>query len=304
MGATEFHIPALSSKVREGLAVSEGKKYIDATVGGGGHTLEILKRGGNVLGIDCDPEAIECVNRKWKIENRKWKGELTLVRENFAHLKEIAEGHGFKRVAGILFDLGVSSHQLETKDRGFSFNTDAPLDMRMDPNLAVTAADLINGLNEGELYELFKKYSEEYHSWAIARAIVRARAIKPIRTCNQLAEIIIRAKGKRSRFDRTHPATKVFQALRIAVNDELNNLRKVLPQAIDLLEKGGRLVVLSFHSLEDRIVKNFLKDEVEKGVLRILTKKPIRPQEEEIRANPRSRSAKLRIAEKINEDEL
>jgi len=167
----------------------------------------------------------------------------------------------------------------------------------MDPDLKVTAADLVNGLNEGELYELFKKYSEEYHSRAIARAIIRARAIKPIKTCNELAEIVVGARGRRGRFDRTHPATRVFQALRIAVNDELNNLRQALPQAVELLEKKGRLVVLSFHSLEDRIVKNFFKNKAEEGILRILTKKPIRPDKEEIKANPRSRSAKLRIAE-------
>lgn len=292
MEAIEFHIPVLLSRVIGGLAVAKGGKYIDATVGGGGHTWEILKRGGRVLGIDCDPEAIKHVKNKIK-------NDLTLVRGNFVHLKEIAEKEGFTKVSGILFDLGVSSHHLETDYRGFSFNTDAPLDMRMDPDLSVSAADLINGLNEGELDELFKKYSQEYHSRAIARAIVRARTLKPIKTCNQLAEIIIRVRGRRGRFDRTHPATRVFQALRIAVNDELNNLKQALPQAVDLLEKKGRLVVLSFHSLEDRIVKNFFKEKEAKGLLQILTKKPIRPNEEEIKVNPRSRSAKLRIAEKI-----
>lgn len=298
MGVGKFHIPVLLAKAIEGLAVVQGKKYIDATVGGGGHTEEILKRGGVVLGIDCDPEAIEYVRRKWKMEDGKWKGRLTSVRGNFAHLKEIAENQEFTKVAGILFDLGVSSHQLETGYRGFSFNTDAALDMRMDPNLHVTAADLINGLNEGELDELFSKLAEEHHSRTIARAIVRARALKPIRTCNQLAEIVVKARGGRGKFDRTHPATRIFQALRIAVNDELNNLRQALPAAVELLEKGGRLVILSFHSLEDRIVKNFFKESQEKGILQILTKKPIRPDEKEIRANPRSRSAKLRIAEK------
>ena len=305
MDRDAFHIPVLLSEVTKGLAISEGKKYVEATVGGGGHTEEILREGGIVLGIDCDPEAIEHVGRKVK-------NNLTLVRENFAHLKEIGKRTGFEKVAGILFDLGVSSHQLETDYRGFSFNTNAPLDMRMDPTLSVTAADLVNGLNEGELDELFKKYSEEYHSRAIARAIVRARAIAPIATCNQLAEVVIKAR-RQSRFERTpacrrlkhqrlagrHPAMRVFQALRIAVNDELNNLRQALPQAVELLEKGGRLVVLSFHSLEDRIVKNFFKEKEKKGILQVLTKKPIRPSREEIKANPRSRSAKLRIAEKL-----
>ncbi|MBI5465525.1 16S rRNA (cytosine(1402)-N(4))-methyltransferase RsmH [Candidatus Gottesmanbacteria bacterium] len=294
----DYHIPVLLKETINGLVIKEGKKYIDATVGGGGHTEEILKRGGKVLGIDCDPEAIEHVKESIKYKVSSIKYDLTLVRGNFVHLKEISKKVEFEKAAGILFDLGVSSHQLETENRGFSFNTDAPLDMRMDPILSVTAADLVNGLNEGELYELFVKYSEEYHSRAIARAIVRARALKPITTCNELAEIVVKARRRR-RFDRAHPATRIFQALRIAVNDELNNLRQALPQAVELLEKGGRLVILSFHSLEDRIVKNFFKDKAEKGILQILTKKPIRPDERETKANPRSRSAKLRIAEKL-----
>lgn len=293
----DYHIPVLLKETINGLAIKKGEKYIDATVGGGGHTREILKRGGIVLGIDTDPEALEYIEENFKFQISNFK--LKLAHGNFAHLEEIALKNGFAQVAGILFDLGVSSHQLETEDRGFSFNTNAALDMRMDPNLQVTAADLVNGLNEGELYELFNKYGEEHHSRAIAHAIIRARAIRQIRTCNELAEIVVKARGGRGRFDRTHPATRVFQALRIAVNDELNNLKEALPQAVGLLEKGGRLVVLSFHSLEDRIVKFFFKEKAKKEILRILTKKPIRPNEEEIRANPRSRSAKLRIAEKL-----
>lgn len=313
MEVPRFHVPALLSKVIEELAVSEGKKYIDATVGGGGHTLEILKRGGKVLGIDCDPEAIDYVKKRLRDEDikilREEKDEalnisisqcpnITLVRGNFVNLKEIAEKAGFSKVSGILFDLGVSSYQLETGYRGFSFNVDTPLDMRMDPALSVTAADLVNGLNEKELYELFVKYSEEYHSRAIARAIVRARTIGPIRTCNELARIVIKARGGRGKFDRTHPATRIFQALRIAVNDELNNLKEALPQALGLLDREGRLVILSFHSLEDRIVKNFLKEKGKEGLIKILTKKPITPEEEEIRANPRARSAKMRVAKR------
>ncbi len=288
----EYHIPALLQETVDGLNIKPGKKYIDATLGGGGHTKEILSRGGVVLGIDLDPEAIENANLTLKTEH------LKPAQGNFAHLKEIAEENGFTEVAGILFDLGVSSHQLEKAERGFSFNTDAPLDMRMDPSLAVSAADLVNGLTEKELYELFIKYAEEFHSRAIAHALVRARTLKPIKTCNQLAEIIVRARGK-GRGERTHPATRVFQALRMAVNDELNNLKNALPQALELLDKNGRLAVLSFHSLEDRIVKNFFKEEKQKGFLNILTEKPIVPKEEETERNPRARSAKLRIAEKL-----
>lgn len=267
------------------MKVKQGEKYIDATVGGGGHAVEILKRGGKVLGLDVDPEAIEQVKRILNI---------ILVRGNFAHLQEIAQECGFDRVAGILFDLGVSSHQLLTNERGFSFTSDAPLDMRMDPDLEVTAADLVNGLRKEELYELFYKLGEERFAWTIARAIVRARSLAPIKTCRELARII--AGVRRQKFERIHPATRCFQALRIAVNDELNNLKAVLPQAVNLLKPGGRLVVISFHSLEDRIVKNFFK---ERADFRTLIKKPVRPSDAEVEINPRSRSARMRVGEKI-----
>jgi 16S rRNA (cytosine1402-N4)-methyltransferase len=292
MGEAEFHIPVLLLEAIKGLNVQSHHKYIDATIGGGGHTLEILKNGGQVLGIDCDPEAILAAEARIK------KGAI-LKQGNFAHLTKIAQEANFGKVSGILFDLGVSTFQLKTERRGFSFNSDAVLDMRMDPSLEVTAADLVNGLTEKELYELFKKYSEEFHSRAIARALVCARSLRPIKTGNDLAKIICQVRGKRGRFDRTHPATRIFQALRIAVNDELNNLRLALPQALTLLEKEGRLVVISFHSLEDRIVKNTFKEEERKGTLIVLTKKPVRPSEEEIRINPRARSAKMRVAQKL-----
>ena len=297
MATNNYHTPVLLSEVTKGLNLRKGKKYIDATLGGGGHALEILRNKGLVLGIDCDPEALEEVREKVKSLDGESLNNLILVKENFAHLKKIAERHHFNKVAGILFDLGLSSHQLETPGRGFSFDSEAALDMRMDPQLSVTAKDLINGLTEGELYELFKKYAEEDDSWRIARALVRARTLKPITTCDELADIVVKAKG-RDKFERIHPATRVFQALRMVVNDELNNLKGALPQAVDLLENGGRLVVLSFHSLEDRIVKNFFKEQEEQGVLKILTKKPIEPTDAERKRNHRSRSAKLRIAEK------
>lgn len=292
----EYHIPVLLQEAIDGLDVKPDNQYIDTTIGGGGHTREILNKKGKVLGIDTDPEALEYVGENFQLPISN--NQLKLAHGNFAHLKEIAQQNGLTKTAGILFDLGVSSHELEKEERGFSFNTDAALDMRMDPALKVTAADLVNGLNEGELYELFNKYGEEFHSRAIARAIVRARTLKPIKTCNELAGIILRVRG-RARGDRTHPATRVFQALRIAVNDELNSLKDALPQALEILDKKGRLVILSFHSLEDRIVKNFFKEQKKLGILNILTKKPIVPGEEEIEENPRARSAKLRIAEKI-----
>jgi len=291
-----FHKPVLLKETIEFLAVKSGEKYIDTTVGGGGHSEAILKSGGILLGIDCDPEAITAARRRLSsaCPGASWR----LARGNFGNLKEIALKNNFFPAAGVLFDLGVSSHQLETDYRGFSFNLKGPLDMRMDPDLKVTAADLINCLSEDELTEIFFKFGEEKYSRRIARAICRARQLAPIKTADELAEIILRARPRRGRFDRTHPATRCFQALRIAVNDELNNLKKALPQALEILKPGGRLVVLSFHSLEDRIVKNFLKEKEKEGEIKILTKKPIRPTEVEIKQNPRSRSGKLRAGEK------
>ncbi len=279
-----FHTPVLLQEVIEGLNVKAGKKYIDATLGGGGHGLEIVKRGGIVLGIDVDQEAIDFV--KLRIEIGK---DLILAQGNFRDLAEIAHKHGFDRVAGIIFDLGVSSHQLNKAERGFSFQKDAPLDMRMDKALSVTAADLVNGLYKNELIYIFEKFAGEEMARLIANAIDRARLIKRIETTGQLAAIIEQVKRRRGK---VHPATKVFQALRIAVNDELVSLEKALVQGADLLEKDGRMAVISFHSLEDRIVKEFFKG-------RQLTKKPITPLEKEVRVNARARSAKLRIYQNI-----
>ncbi len=269
MNGQIYHIPVLLKEVLEALDVKPGKKYIDCTFGGGGHFRAIQKAGGIVLGIDQDPEA------------------KAPVHGNFAHLKKIAVEAGFNAVDGILMDLGVSSHQLETDYRGFSFNREANLDMRMDPkNQTVTSADLVNAGSEKELANLFWKFGEERANRAVAKAIVEAR---PITTTNRLAEIVLRVR-KHSPKDRTHPATRIFQALRIAVNNELENLEEALPQVMELLKPGGKLVVISFHSLEDRIVKNFMK------------KSPlIRPTKEEIEQNPRARSGKLRIYEKITE---
>ncbi|MGB9911178.1 MAG: 16S rRNA (cytosine(1402)-N(4))-methyltransferase RsmH [Microgenomates group bacterium] len=301
-----FHKPVLLNKVIELLVVKKGGKYIDATVGGGGYALEIVKRGGKILGIDCDPEAIQAAGENLSLAcpplkqekfasrvNSSWR----LVRGNFREIKKIAQKEGFGRVEGIIFDLGVSWHQLEEGRRGFSFRKEGPLDMRMDPSLKITAGDLVNNLSENELTKIFLKFGEEKRARRIAEAICRARQLKPITTTQELVEIILRAlpKGKRKK----HPARKCFQALRITVNNELENLKEALPQAEDLLKPGGRLLIISFHSLEDRIVKNFFNEEFKKGKLKILTKKPIRPTEEEKKENPKSRSAKLRVAEKI-----
>lgn len=298
---SKFHTPVLLKETIEFLKVEKGQKYIDATLGGGDHTEKILEKGGTVLGIDCDLEAIKFCAKKFGLKLKREGNEtlaqnsrLTLVWQNFINLKEEANHFGFVKVAGVIFDLGVSSYQLEDKGRGFSFEKNGPLDMRMDQRLKVTAADLINSLSRRQLEDLFKKFGQEKHYRAIAYAVVSSRLKKRIKTSDELANLI---ESMIPRREKIHPATRAFMALRIAVNSELENLKQVLPQAADLLVSEGRLVVISFHSLEDRIVKQFFK---ERGDLEPLTKKPIVPSEAEMRENPHSRSAKLRIAEKIH----
>lgn len=302
---SKYHIPVMLNEVISYLSVQKSHWYIDCNLGGGGHTEGILQAGGKVLGIDLDPDAINEVAKNHSLEVTEKEGrlfaqseKLILVQDNFSHLSQITQLSQIPPVSGILFDLGVSSFQLETPERGFSFNADAPLDMRMNPSIGVTAADLVNALPEKELTRMFWEYGEENFSRPIARKIVEARKAKMIETTNELANIILSVR-RRSPSDRTHPATRVFQALRIAVNDELQSLEEALPQALNILSPKGRLVIISFHSLEDRIVKNFFKEGEQKGNVKILTPKPVEPTEEEIVNNPRSRSGKLRVAEKI-----
>ncbi len=297
-----YHIPVMLKEVLELLQIKRDHWYVDCNLGGGGHTEGILKAGGNVLGIDLDPEAIAEVsaNLKEHIESKR----LILKQTNFVNIASaVLEIKAMKQfnnltISGILFDLGVSTHQLEEAERGFSFNSDAPLDMRMDATKGASAKDLVNGLYEKELAELFLKLGEENWSKPIARRIVQYREKKLIETTNELANIILSVR-RRSPSDRTHPATRIFQALRIAVNDELNSLKEALPKAFEVLEPGGRIVVISFHSLEDRIVKNYFRDLEERRLGKIITDKPIETSDEETLENPRSRSAKLRVIEKI-----
>ena len=284
----DYHTPVMLAEVLRYIHIKKGFWYIDCNLGGGGHTEGVLEKGGKVLGIDLDPEAIMEVAQKYHLKTNMFEGRLQatsenliLCQSNFSHLKLVVEKYNIGRVSGVLFDLGVSSHQLETTERGFSFNVDAPLDMRMDQNYGVSAADLINGLHEKELAQLFWKFGEERFAKGIAKKIIRARQNKPVTTTNQLAQIILSSRP-RSKADRTHPATRVFQALRIAVNDELNSLTESLPQTLDILEPEGRLIVISFHSLEDRIVKDFMKSEEQKCSIKIITQKPIEPTEKEI----------------------
>ncbi len=288
---SEYHISVLLQEVLDGLQVKPGKKYIDGTLGGAGHALAICQKGGYVLGIDQDDDALTYV------KEHAHDTKLTVVKGNFANIAEIAKAEEFNPVSGILLDLGISSHQVDEGERGFSFLQDAPLDMRMDRSLAVTAKDLVNGLHKGELTELFTKYAEERFAKRIAEAIVEARQSKPIETTSELGRIVARCYPRGDH--KVHPATKVFQALRIAVNDELHAIESVLPQAVSLLSSHGRLAVISFHSLEDRIVKQAFETFEKEGLGKIVTRKPIEPSGEEQERNRRSRSSKLRIFEKL-----
>lgn len=291
---TPTHIPVLLGEVVEALAVRPGGRYIDCTLGAGGHALAILEHsspGGQLLGIDADPQAIAVARTRLEA----FKDSILLVCDNFVNLKEICLRYQFFPVHGILFDLGLSSIQLEGSGRGFSFQREEPLDMRFSPSQKVTAADIVNTAPEKELAHLIKTFGEEPRSRRIARFIVQER---PIDSTLKLAKVIERAVGGRR--GRIHPATRTFQALRIAVNDELENLEKALGQASSLLGLGGRLVVISYHSLEDRIVKNFILKEAKASQLKLVYRKVVIPSRAEIHFNPRSRSAKLRAAERIN----
>jgi len=303
-----IHIPVLVEETIQAFAVQPGGRYIDCTLGAGGHTAAILEHsspGGQLLGIDADPEAIQLARSRLEA----YSGSTLLINENFANLEAICIRHDFFPVHGILFDLGLSSLQLDITSRGFSFQHDAPLDMRFSPNQEVTAADIINTSSEIELAHLIRTYGEEGYSRQIARCLVKER---PIKTTLQLARVIEQAIGNRR--GKIHPATKTFQALRIAVNHELENLETALKQAINLLGFEGKLVVISYHSLEDRIVKQFMQREAKdcicppdiptcvcghKASLRLINKKVITPSLTEVELNPRSRSAKLRAAERV-----
>ncbi len=283
-----YHTSVFLKEVIDALDV-EDAWYLDCTLGDGGHSLEIIKKGGRVVGIDVDPQAIERVKKRFEemgIEQDKYR----LIQSNF---RDIAQTDiASQKFAGAIFDLGASSLQLETPERGFSFMKMGPLDMRMDPTLTVRALDLINVGGRKELYELFKNLGEEEHSKRLADAIVSAREVRPYETTLELARVIESAIGRHGKI---HPATKVFQALRIAVNDELATIEEGLKGVLDLIKKNGCIIVISFHSLEDRIVKNTFREWADNGMGEILTKKPMVPSVNEVRSNPRSRSAKLRI---------
>ena len=296
MGA--LHTPVLVDQVLEWLRVQPGGTYIDATVGTGGYSFEIARRlsTGRLVGIDRDPRALEIARERLK----EFENQVTLVHANFSTIDEVARGLKLPLVDGVVADLGVSSLQLDTPERGFSFRWAGPLDMRMGPDEPLTAAEIVNYWPEKELADLLWKYGEERNSRKIARAIVRAR---PVRDTEHLATVVAGGRKARGR-QRLHPATKTFLALRIAVNRESEELAQFLSRTPATLVPEGRCVILSYHSLEDRLVKHAFLRLAREGVLRVLTKKVLRPSEEEVRANPRARSAKMRVAERKAPDEL
>jgi 16S rRNA (cytosine1402-N4)-methyltransferase len=305
----KLHIPVLLDEVIEKLNIKKNGIYIDSTIGFGGHSEKIIEKIGDkglLIGIDRDEEAINYCLKKFENNDN-----VILVNTSFDNIDKILEKLKIKKIDGVLADFGVSSYQLDNDKRGFSFSKEAFLDMRMDKNSELTAYKVVNELEYDELKEIFKKYGEEKFADKIAVAIIMRRSLKPIETTTELAEIIsdvVKSKQK------IHPATRVFQAIRIYVNDELGNIERFLNKSVDFLKNGGRIACISFHSLEDRIVKNFFKEQAKncicppespictcnhKAKLKIITKKPITVKEEEKFKNPRARSAKLRIAERI-----
>ncbi len=309
-----MHVPVLLKEVIESLNCGPGKKFLDCTLGQGGHSREILKSigpQGFLWGLDQDQKALENAKKTLgSFENVK------LIQGNFKDLDRISQEYEIADLDGVLFDLGISSVQLDSPGRGFTYQQESPLDMRMDSDQNVTAEDLVNELSERELTEIIKKYGEELWARRIASFIIRERKKKRIQTTEQLVEIIKAAIPARARRRGGHPARRTFQALRIAVNQELENLSRGLEAAVELLKSGGRLCVISFHSLEDRITKKFMEKKArgcicpprlpvctceQRPALKIIRKKPVLPGPEEIRNNPRARSARLRVGEKTGE---
>lgn len=291
-----MHLPVMLNEALDFLDLKSGDTVLDATLGGGGHSKEILKKiapEGMLLAMDADPDAIDRARENFK----DFTGSFKLVNSNFRRLGEVLDREGIEKVDAALFDIGISSYQMDEGARGFSIKNPGPLDMRMDPSLKESAKDLVNRLREEELSEIIKDLGEERFHRRIARAIAERRREKKIETTDDLASVICRAVGgRRGRLD---PATRTFQAIRIAVNDELGALREALEQIVTRLKTGGRVAVISFHSLEDRIVKNKFKEYSAGGLIKILTKKPVRPTDAECADNPRSRSGRLRVAERI-----
>lgn len=289
------HTSVLLHEVVEALNVKDGEKYIDATLGGGGHTVEILSHGGIVLGIDRDTDALDFVaeSQRKQVEDKT----LTLTQGNFSEIKRLAQEKGFENIHGVLFDLGVSSYQLDEAERGFSLKSNARLDMRMDRQQELSAYEVVNSYPKDKLQEIFYLYGEEPNARQIAEAIHDLRKKVPITTTKELGELIQTIPHKS---EPIHPATRVFQAIRIEVNDELRSEKKGLQDAVELLKVGGRIVVISFHSLEDRIAKQLFSRMEQEKKGKIITKKPVTAGFSELTGNKRARSAKMRVFEKTN----
>ncbi|MGI6558461.1 MAG: 16S rRNA (cytosine(1402)-N(4))-methyltransferase RsmH [Limnochordia bacterium] len=308
-----YHVPVMPREVLEVLACRPGGTYVDCTVGGGGHARLILEQigpRGRLIGIDRDPAAIAASQESLQ----EFADQVTLVKANFFGLQGVLSDLGVEEVDGFLFDLGISSHQVDLPQRGFSYMHNAPLDMRMDPSVPRTAAELLNTASEMELRHIISRYGEERWADRIAASIVAARQREPFVTTFQLVDVVKEAIPAAARRRGPHPAKRTFQALRIAVNDELGGIENALRQAVDRLTTGGRIVVISFHSLEDRIVKKTFRELAQSCVcppeapvcvcsqepkVRVITPRPLVPKQEEIEVNPRARSAKLRGAEKL-----
>ncbi|MFH1460448.1 MAG: 16S rRNA (cytosine(1402)-N(4))-methyltransferase RsmH [Candidatus Omnitrophota bacterium] len=292
------HTPVMYDEVVAYLKLSPGKVIVDCTLGEGGHSEGILRKitpGGQLIGIDQDDDALSIT----RLRLSRFEDSVRLVHDNFQNIRVILKRLGLDKVDGFVMDLGISSLQLSAPERGFSFQIDGPLNMRMDKKAQITAFDLVNNLSEEEIANVIYIFGQERFSRRIARNIVQQRNKHVITTTQELANLIIESVPKHQRFRKIHPATRTFMALRIAVNRELEVLQSTLKDAVDLLNPGGRICVISFHSLEDRIVKNEFKSQARNSVIKIITKKPLVPTQNEIQENHRSRSAKLRVAEKI-----
>lgn len=315
-----YHLPVLLNECIEGLKIRPDGCYLDCTLGGAGHSSEILKRldGGRLFGIDRDADAIAAASARLQGVNPR--AEFAAIHGNFHDAKALLQARGVSRVDGILADLGVSSHQLDVRERGFSYRDDAPLDMRMDQSQALSAREIVNSWSEDELNRILRDYGEEKWARQIARVICDRRGQSPIETTDDLVRIIDAAIPKKFRAkDGSHPARRSFQALRIAVNDELDPLEPALRELVSMLRPGGRICVITFHSLEDRIVKNCFRNLADpctcpknlpvcvcgkKPQIRLMSRKPVTASAQELEANPRARSASLRVAEKLPEGEL
>jgi len=292
------HIPVLLEEVVDNLSPEVGDLIVDATLGEGGHSREILNRivpGGHLIAIDKDEAVIERARERL----RQFDGKFTCVKGDFRHIGDILKAQGVDEIDGALFDLGMSSFQLDDPERGFSFLQDGPLDMQFGADSGISATEIVNKYGQERLADIIKNFGDERHAKLIAKTICSERKKKKISTTKELSYIITRAVGKKYRTQKLHPAARTFQAIRICANDELEAAEEGIVEAVEYLKPGGRVCVISFNSLEDRIVKNLFRERKKEGILKIITKKPLVPSTDEIRSNPRARSAKLRVAERI-----